>query len=659
MSCRPDSRILLRMFHILCLVAFLSAFTSFAQDSGHDMHNSLEKFQIGNVRHTLDDVIQLGTSHNLLRQSGQWVEITWKGVQDPQDDDYLALYAPANVSIYETSPVKYQWAVKAASHRAHGAGTIRFRLLNLRTDMRIAFIRNGFEFPIVAAWGEVIKVANVNEPLQGHLALTGENSEMLIQWTTKNSSAPEVRWGLQSGMYTAKAAASSMTYTKEDLCGAPANAQGWLDPGTLHKALMTDLQAGQRYFYVYGDETHGFSQEASFQAAPTIGPESHVRFLAIADMGQAEIDGSNEESEMIPALNTTRLMIAEADNKQLLIHNGDISYARGYSSQWDVFFDQVEPLVTRMPYMTTIGNHERNWPNSGDRFPAQYDSGGECGVAYERRLQMPSPAEDKPWYSFDFGPIHFLQYSTEHVFAKGSEQHAFMIKNLASVNRTLTPWLVVGGHRPFYIDSTNNLEPDGDQPVARALRDALEDAFFEYQVDMTWHGHHHSYQRTCPVYKERCLPFNADGTAAGPVHLVIGHAGAGLCLNTLPQRPLFWERVELTHGYMRVEANGTDMHCEVVTDVDGSVMDSFTLHKPPGWQTKDAHSVEHWEQSVVRMAGMSGPADNPAQAGLQGMQDAVRDNGFLGHGWIQCVVHYIRRHGSNMLHQFLSARHIV
>ena len=85
----------------------------------------------------------------------------------------------------------------------------------------------------------------------------------------------------------------------------------------------------------------------------------------------------------------------------------------------------------------------------------------------------------------------------------------------------------------------------------------------DFQVDMTWHGHHHSYQRSCPVYKERCLPFNADGTAAGPVHLVIGHAGAGLCLNTLPQRPLFWERVELTHGYMRVKANGTEMHCEV------------------------------------------------------------------------------------------------
>ena len=81
-------------------------------------------------------------------------------------------------------------------------------------------------------------------------------------------------------------------------------------------------------------QAHGFSQEASFLAAPTIGAESHVKFLAIADMGQAEVDGSNEESEMIPALNTTRLMIAEADDKQLLIHNGDISYARYVCSQW-------------------------------------------------------------------------------------------------------------------------------------------------------------------------------------------------------------------------------------------------------------------------------------------------------------------------------------
>ena len=32
---------------------------------------------------------------------------------------------------------------------------------------------------------------------------------------------------------------------------------------------------------------------------------------------------------------------------------------------------------------------------------------------------MPLSGKDKWWYSFDFGPIHFLQYSTEHDFAPG------------------------------------------------------------------------------------------------------------------------------------------------------------------------------------------------------------------------------------------------
>jgi acid phosphatase type 7 len=60
-----------------------------------------------------------------------------------------------------------------------------------------------------------------------------------------------------------------------------------------------------------------------------------------------------------------------------------------------------------------------------------------------------------------------------------------MLSDLAKVDRARTPWLVVGGHRPFIIDSNNTMDPDGDQPVASALRDALEDIFIQYQVSMT------------------------------------------------------------------------------------------------------------------------------------------------------------------------------
>ena len=40
-------------------------------------------------------------------------------------------------------------------------------------------------------------------------------------------------------------------------------------------------------------------------------------------------------------------------------------------------------------------------------------------------------------------------------------------------------------------------------------------------MDLALWGHHHSYQRTCPVYKEEC-------TEGATTHLVIGNGGQHL-----------------------------------------------------------------------------------------------------------------------------------
>ena len=60
--------------------------------------------------------------------------------------------------------------------------------------------------------------------------------------------------------------------------------------------------------------------------------------------------------------------------------------------------------------------------------------------------------------------------------------YRFLEADLAAVNRSHTPWLVVGGHRPFYIDSTNAAPGWGDLTVADDLQDALEDLFLQHQV---------------------------------------------------------------------------------------------------------------------------------------------------------------------------------
>ena len=44
--------------------------------------------------------------------------------------------------------------------------------------------------------------------------------------------------------------------------------------------------------------------------------------------------------------------------------SGDLSYANGYSAEWDEFFYQIEPIASQVPYMVCDGNHEMDSPDS-------------------------------------------------------------------------------------------------------------------------------------------------------------------------------------------------------------------------------------------------------------------------------------------------------
>jgi hypothetical protein len=229
-------------------------------------------------------------------------------------------------------------------------------------------------------------------------------------------------------------------------------------------------------------------------------------------MGQAEPDGWSQTPDYTrsASVRTARALAAEVERAttaatktnpssspppfSLLLHAGDVSYARGYVSLWAAFHDLVEPVASKVAYMLAPGNHEIDWPASlggNDRFSAEtgeagsrskppvpeggeeaekwrvargnkpardaYDSGGECGVAYGRRFAMPTAGavlssssssssssslvnnnnnnnhdEQKPWYAFDHGPnLRFVVFSTEHDFMPGSEQRAFLERALA------------------------------------------------------------------------------------------------------------------------------------------------------------------------------------------------------------------------------------
>lgn len=84
-------------------------------------------------------------------------------------------------------------------------------------------------------------------------------SEMLVQWSSRDGRSPVVRWGAGPGALDSSSGGASSTYTPLDMCGGAANSTGWVDPGMLHRVVVTGLEPGTRYRYTVGDQVHAAS----------------------------------------------------------------------------------------------------------------------------------------------------------------------------------------------------------------------------------------------------------------------------------------------------------------------------------------------------------------------------------------------------------------
>eukprot|EP00752_Nemacystus_decipiens_P007459 g6665.t1 len=675
---------------------------------------------------SLDPDITLVVGPTLLFESGQWVTVSWTGVESWMfPDAFVAAFSPGTALddpdlITEVAPVKYQYltaekpfpgdvsaeeadsesetaagveAVAAAGEEggfAEAAESLRFRLLNLRDaeGYRFGLFKGGVEKPVlVAKTEEAVVFAQPYEVQHVHLALTSEPDSMRVSWVTGNAShAPAVRFREIAAPSWQEVAAETSTYGREDMCGPPAMTKGFHDPGRLHTAVLSGLAPGQPYEYKAGDrDAQEWGTSSFFYAAPpspsptassspatevpagaaaavtarsrrlsrrlsglsdidsspsdaeadadvaqgTWGPDA-VKVAVFGDMGTAEVDGSLDagHSSEPPSLGTMGILkdhlrgvkvrtgglggaasAAGAVEPQLglVLHIGDLSYARGYDAQWDEFLEEIEPVASAVPWMVAVGNHERDYPSvsvSSTRRQVSFytgtDSEGECGVPTAFRFPMPGAAEeplaDSPWYSFDFGPIHFTVMSTEHDFSRGSEQYEFIEEDFSRVDRTKTPWLVFAGHRPMYVNSGGPgagdcegpaaMEPNcaNDQPVAKLLRDNLERLLLEYEVNLAVYGHHHSYQRTCLVANEVCLgvssraPTTNNEEYRAPVHVIVGTAGMGLSTNMVSPRPQWVEYAsDREFGLGMIVADSNKLQMSFILDSDSQVSDEMIL----------------------------------------------------------------------------------
>jgi hypothetical protein len=118
------------------------------------------------------------------------------------------------------------------------------------------------------------------------------------------------------------------------------------------------------------------------------------------------------------------------------------------------------------------------------------------------------------YYSFDYGPAKHIVLSAYSAMEPGSSQYNWCLEELESVDRTITPWVLVTIHVPIY----NTFAKHSHDSQILAAREHLEPLFVKHHVNLVFTGHIHAYQRTGNVAMEELVP-------SAPIYVTVGAGG--------------------------------------------------------------------------------------------------------------------------------------
>jgi hypothetical protein len=175
-------------------------------------------------------------------------------------------------------------------------------------------------------------------------------------------------------------------------------------------------------------------------------------------------------------------------------------------------------------------------------------------------------------YSFDLGMVHMIMISTEHDLSASSVQVAWLQSHLPAIDRSKTPFVFVGMHRPIYSSTTDASKA----PETADMRTVLEPLFVAHRVTAVVAGHMHQYERSCALADGQCVdPVSANGT----VYLTAGIAGVSHNSPWVePTPPWVVKQDNHTHGYARFDViNSTHIRGTAVDCEDDAEFDRFYL----------------------------------------------------------------------------------
>jgi hypothetical protein len=375
-------------------------------------------------------------------------------------------------------------------------------------------------------------IAALSQPGQIRLAWTENPNELAVRWTTYTISAPP------KVAYRPFNCSAEETWSYE-AAQTERFKQGWryFEVQYIHTAVLRNLNASCDYQYQVG--TYFYWSELRTISGLTHGNDNNqpISIVLLGDMGVGS--NSSDSRDLLTKMARHREMVG-------VLHLGDIGYNLGDVGGYkgDEFLDDIEPVSSRVAYMTMPGNHEHY----------------KGFIQYIRRFRMPDVTQAPDtnfFYSFDLGKAHFVALNSETYFYLSAEarktQMNWLTQDLAQAdaNKAAVPWLIVMAHKPLYcnIDYTlHEYSPHTNVNCgkeANIMRHAWEEVFYQHKVDIYFAGHVHNYQRTGPVYHNQTVPADNDSDSVfinpkAPIYILSGDAGSDHGHEPLSLTPQDW-----------------------------------------------------------------------------------------------------------------------
>ncbi len=365
-------------------------------------------------------------------------------------------------------------------------------------------------------WQHLNKSANCNKlniyRKAPYLLYPGINTGMLILWQLNNTAYCQLEWGTDT------------TYT---LGNISVN-----EYGTDHqyKTELTDLFSGTKYYYRV--TCNGSSKTGSFFT----GISNDTTSFSFYVYGDTRSNPQNHDlvaERIMASVNNT------PNSQTFVISTGDLVANGNFETYWDEQFfspeyTNIQHLLTHLPYIAAIGNHEGT------------------GVLFSKYFPYPMYQDARYYYSYDYGNAHFTIVDQFTSYLPGSNQYTWLENDLASTNKT---WKFIIMHMPGW-------SADGGHANDLNVQKYIQPLCKKYGVYFVFTGHNHYY---------------SHAEVEDVKHITTGGGGAPLYTPNPNADSIV--KVDKSYHFCKIDIKSDTMTYSAIR-YDGSVIETFDFLNP-------------------------------------------------------------------------------